>query len=60
MDHIKVIKDFFGIAEKNALPVKSLQQQIYKEIRHKLDDSIRDFNNKQDKKLASEIENNNK
>uniref|UniRef100_A0A6C0HCC8 Uncharacterized protein n=1 Tax=viral metagenome TaxID=1070528 RepID=A0A6C0HCC8_9ZZZZ len=60
MDHIKVIKDFFGIAEKKALPVKSLQQQIYKEIRHKLDDSIRDFNNKQDKKLASEIENNNK
>jgi len=60
MDHIKVIKDFFGITEKKALPVKSLQQQIYKQIRHKLDDSIRDFNNKQDKKLASEIENNNK
>ena len=60
MDHIKVIKEYCGITEKKAPPVKSLQQQIYKEIRHRLDDSIRDFNHKQDKKLASEIENNNK
>ena len=60
MDHIKVIKEFFGITEKKAPPVKSLQQQIYKEIRHRLDDSIRGFNEKQDNKLAAEIENNNK
>jgi len=60
MNHIKVIKDYCGIAEKKALPVKSLQQQIYKEIRYRLDDSMREFNNKQDKKLASDIENNNK
>jgi hypothetical protein len=60
MDYIKVIKEYCGITEKKAPPVKSLQQQIYKEIRYRLDDSIRDFNNKQDKKLASEIENNKK
>ena len=60
MDHIKVIKEYCGITEKKAPPVKSLQQQIYKEIRHHLDDSIREFNQKQDKKLATEIENNNK
>ena len=60
MDHIKVIKEYCGITEKKAPPVKSLQQQIYKEIRHRLDDSVRDFNKKQDHKLAAEIENNNK
>ena len=58
MDHIKVIKEYCGITEKKVLPVKSLQQQIYKEIRHRLDDSVRDFNQKQDHKLAAEIENN--
>ena len=58
MNHIKVIKDYCGITEKKAPPVKSLQQQIYKEIRHRLDDSVRDFNQKQDQKLAAEIENN--
>jgi len=60
MDYIKVIKEYCGITEKKAPPVKSLQQQIYKEIRHRLDDSIREFNKKQDNKLATEIENNNK
>jgi len=60
MDHIKVIKEYCGITEKKAPQVKSLQQQIYKEIRHRLDDSIREFNKKQDNKLATEIENNNK
>jgi hypothetical protein len=60
MDHIKVIKEYCGITEKKAPPVKSLQQQIYKEIRYRLDDSIRDFNGKQDQKLASEIESNKK
>jgi hypothetical protein len=60
LDHIRVIKEYFGIAEKKAPPSKSLQQQIYKEIRTRLDNSIRDFNHNQDKKLESEIENNNK
>jgi hypothetical protein len=58
MDHMRVIKEFYGIVEKKPTQVKSLQQQIYKEIRHKLDDSIRDFNIKQEKKLELEIEKN--
>ena len=58
MDHIKVIKDYYGIPEKKAPNIKSLQQQIYKEIRTQLDDSMRDFNSKQEKKLESEFENN--
>jgi len=59
MDYIKVIKDYNGITEKKAPPVKSIQQQIYKEIRYRLDDSIKDFNTSQEKKLISEIDNNN-
>jgi len=60
MDHIKVIKDYFGIPEKKETNVSSVQQQIYKEIRHRLDDSMREYNNKQNNKLKSEIENINK
>ena len=56
MDHIKVIKDFFGITDKKEKPVKFFQQQIYKEIRGKLDNSIRDFNKKQEEKLEQEIQ----
>jgi hypothetical protein len=58
-DPIKVIKDFMGIAEKKAPPIKSLNQEIYKQIRTKLDASIQKFNQEQDDKLTKEIENNN-
>jgi len=58
-DPIKVIKDFMGIAEKKAPPIKSLNQEIYKQIRTKLDASIQKFNQEQDEKLAKEIESNN-
>ena len=57
-DHIKVIKDFMGIAEKNAPQIKSVNQEIYKQIRGKLDDSMRVYNSEQEVKLAKEIENN--
>lgn len=58
-DPIKVIRDFMGIAEKKAPPIKSLNQEIYKQIRTKLDASIQKFNQEQDEKLTKEIENNN-
>ena len=57
-DHIKVIKDFMGIAEKKAPQIKSVNQEIYKQIRGKLDDSMRVYNSEQEVKLAKEIENN--
>ena len=59
-DPIKVIKDYMGIVEKPKPPPKSLNQEIYKQLRHKLDDSMRDFNAKQDEKLKHDIEMNNK
>ena len=57
-DHIKVIKDFMGIAEKKAPQINSVNQEIYKQIRGKLDDSMRVYNSEQEVKLAKEIENN--
>jgi len=59
-DHIKVIKSYLGITEKKAPTQKttSINQEIYKQIRHKLDDSMKSYNNKQEEKLKSEIEQN--
>jgi hypothetical protein len=56
-DHILVIKHFLGITEKKALPIKSKNQEIYKQLRYKLDSSMREFNIK---KENSENINNNK
>ena len=50
-DPIKVIKEYMGIVEKPKPVSKSLNQEIYRQLRRKLDDSIRDFNAKQDDKL---------
>jgi hypothetical protein len=35
-DHISVIKDFLGIKEKREQPMVSLNQEIYKQLRKKL------------------------
>lgn len=59
-DHIKVIKAYLGITEKKAPAQKttSINQEIYKQIRHKLDDSMKSYNHKQEEKLKTEIEEN--
>jgi hypothetical protein len=56
-DHIKVIKDYHGIHEKKAPQKKSLNQEIYRQIRNKLDESMKVFNAKHDAKIMSEIDN---
>jgi len=43
-DHILVIKSFMGITEKKTLPIKSINQEIYKQLRYKLDSSMREYN----------------
>jgi tRNA A37 threonylcarbamoyltransferase TsaD len=60
-DHIRVIKNYLGITEKKEPSQKSasINQEIYKQIRHKLDDSMKSYNAKQEEKLKSEIEQNN-
>lgn len=54
-DHIKVIKKYLNIPEKKNTVVKSIQQEMYKQMRIKLDDSIKDFNLNQERKLQHEI-----
>jgi hypothetical protein len=46
-DFMKVLKDYMGISEKkenNA--VKSINQEIYRQIRHNLDSSMAEYRNK--------------
>lgn len=60
-DHLRVIKFYFGITDKPATkPLKSLNQEIYRQIRTKLDTSIMDYNKKQEIKLQNDIDNNSK
>ena len=50
-DYVAVIKAYLGIpTEKKALALetKSLNQEIYKQMRHKLDDAMRDYNQRKD------------
>ena len=44
-DHMSVIRDYFGIAEKKTpVVIESLNQEIYKQMRYKLDGIMRDYN----------------
>jgi hypothetical protein len=44
-NELEVIKEYFGIKEKKPdNRVASLNQEIYKQIRYRLDGSMRDFN----------------
>jgi hypothetical protein len=43
-DHILVIKSYFGISEKKIPVAESVNQEIYKQMRYKLDGVIRDYN----------------
>jgi hypothetical protein len=42
-DPILVIKQFLGITEKKAPPIVSVNQEIYKQLRSKLDSSMREY-----------------
>ena len=43
-NEISVIKGYFGITEKKAPKISSLNQEIYKQIRHKLDGAMKEYN----------------
>uniref|UniRef100_A0A6C0DII1 Uncharacterized protein n=1 Tax=viral metagenome TaxID=1070528 RepID=A0A6C0DII1_9ZZZZ len=49
-DHLLVIKKYFGIAEKKEPTIdrKNLNQEIYKQIRFKLDKTMRDYNQRKE------------
>ena len=45
-DYMKVIKDYMGINEKKDNTVKSVNQEIYKQIRTTLDSSMKGYREK--------------
>jgi hypothetical protein len=53
-DPIKVIQNYMGITEKKA-PLKSLNQEIYRQLRSKLDDSIKSYNIKHYEKIKQDL-----
>ena len=55
-DEIKVIKEYMGIPAKKEAPIKSLNQEMYKQIRYTLDEGIKDWNAKQEIKVKEEIQ----
>jgi hypothetical protein len=42
-DEILVIKAYFGIIDKKPNQIKSVNQEIYKQLRNKLDTSMKDY-----------------
>jgi len=42
-DELETIKDYLGIAKKKSPVIKSLNQEIYKQLRNKLDLDMRDY-----------------
>jgi hypothetical protein len=58
-DALKVIKHYLGILDKpvQKTQVKSVNQEIYRQLRNKL--NVSEFNKKQQEKLEAEIAKNN-
>jgi low affinity Fe/Cu permease len=54
-DELKVIMSYFGISEKVNKPIKTLNQEIYKQIRYRLDSNMREYQDRIDKGLAKKI-----
>ena len=42
-DHISVIKEYLGVPNKKQQKTVSVNQEIYKQLRHKLDSNMRDY-----------------
>ena len=54
-DHLRVIKSYFGIAEKKAPLIKSVNQEIYKQLRQNLDGSMRDYKTRVENGTAKKL-----
>lgn len=55
-DHMKIIKEYLGLDKKVQDKSLSVNQEIYRQIRKKID--VSDYNKKQAEKLKIEIDNN--
>ena len=57
-DYMRVIKDYMGIPEQNKTQkVKSINQEIYKQIRTTLDSSMREYRERNPINIEQVIEN---
>ncbi len=54
-DHIAVIKSYLGVPDKKSTPVKSLNQEIYKQLRHRLDKNMRNYQERVEKGEARKL-----
>ena len=54
-DHLHVIKDYLGLPNKKKSDIKSINQEIYRQLRHKLDSTMRDYNVRVEKGEAKQI-----
>ncbi len=55
-DEIAVIRSYFGITEKKApAQVKSVNQEIYKQLRHKLDSNMKDYHSRVERGEAKKL-----
>jgi hypothetical protein len=54
-DHIAVIKSYLGVTDKKAQPVKSVNQEIYKQLRHRLDSNMRNYQERAEKGEARKL-----
>ena len=54
-DELKVIRCYFGIPEKINKPIKTLNQEIYKQIRYRLDSNMRDYHERVEKGDAKKV-----
>jgi hypothetical protein len=54
-DEIATIKAYLGITEKKVQPISSVNQEIYKQLRYKLDSSMRDYKNRVEKGEVKKI-----
>ena len=59
-DHIKVIKNYLGIVDKKEPKIKSVNQEIYRQLRTKLNASTKEYTDEQYSKLQKDIDENNK
>ena len=54
-NEITVIKSYFGISEKKEKPLHSINQEIYRQLRYKLDSNMRDYNQRVEKGEAKQL-----
>ena len=54
-DHIAVIKSYLGVTDKKVQPIKSVNQEIYKQLRYRHDSNMRNYQERVEKGEARKL-----